>query len=80
MTPWMTLVAWILGIIGSGTINLLVIGYYIGKYQGDLRDAIRRLDDLEDEKKQERKDDVGVRERLRYLEAKTNMIGWRKEH
>jgi hypothetical protein len=43
-------------------------------------ECTRRLDEVEDEKKQERKDDVGIRERLRYLEAKINGAGWRKEH
>jgi len=80
MSTWWTLVAWILGIMGSGAINFVLIGYYIGKYQGDLKVALRRIDDLEDEKKQERKDDVGVRERLRYIEAKINGVGWRREH
>jgi hypothetical protein len=46
----------------------------------EVEECLRRLADLEDEKKQERKDDVGVRERLRYIEAKINMVGWRKEH
>ena len=37
----------------------------------------RRLDEIDDEKKQERKDDVGIRERLRYLEAKINGVHWK---
>lgn len=67
----------ILCMIGSAAFNLLIVGFYIGRYKGDLEDCSEKVHDLEDEKKQERKDDVGIRERLRYLEAKINGKMWK---
>ena len=66
------------GIIVSAAANVLIVGVYIGKYQSGLRECAEKIAELEDEKKQERKDDVGIRERLRYIEAKINGVGWRQ--
>lgn len=59
--------------------HLLIVGYYIGKYKGDLEEANKKIEELEAEGKQERRDSVGIRERLRYLEAKINGVGWKRE-
>jgi hypothetical protein len=79
MSAWTQIGIWIVGIIGSGTINLVIIGIYIGRYQGDLRNCKHRLHEMEDEKKSDRELLTNIRERLRWCESKLNGVNWRRE-
>jgi hypothetical protein len=90
VSPWFTVIFAVLGVLGSATINLLIVGYYIGKYQGDLRECQKALGEMKEENREREKelredqrDDremlSKIRERLKGIESKINGTAWKRE-
>jgi hypothetical protein len=65
-------IAWVGTIILSGAINVLIMGYYIGRYKQELADCVKISEES-------RKDLVKVREDIARIKGRINGHGWRQE-
>lgn len=72
MSGWVTLGIWIVGIIGSGMMNLLLISFYIGRYRA-------MVEEVRDSAEESRKSLVLVREDVARIKGRMNFKGWNKE-
>jgi len=72
MTPWTAIAIGVAGIVGSGAVNLLIIGIYFGKYR-------TLVDEAKETAEESRKDLVKVREDVARIKGRINGHGWRTE-
>ena len=70
---WATILIAIASILGSAALNLIVVGFYIGRYQGSLADVQEAV-------KQLRLDSIGSREDIARIKGRMNFKGWNKEN
>jgi hypothetical protein len=72
MSAWGMLLIAIGGIVGSAAVNILIVGFYIGKYK-------EIVEECRNQGEESRKDLVKVREDVARIKGRINGKGWTQE-
>jgi hypothetical protein len=75
---WATVLIGIASVIGSAAVSLFLVGVYIGRYQGDVKDLKAWRDEQDADDKDRRELLSNIRERLRWCESRLNGTAWKK--